>query len=400
MAVSFSAKTLLQSSLSRSAPSAVSLIQKRCESTDFVPAKPSGNLANLRRGTGGRSSFSGLVCTVFGATGFLGRYVVNQLGKIGSQVIVPYRGEPYFTRHLKLAGDLGQVLFMPFELRDEEAIRKCMKYSNVVINLIGCDWETKNFKFDEVNNEGARKLARIAKEQGIEKFIQFSSINSSPNPQSFYKKGGSRYLSSKYAGELAVREEFPEAIILKLADVYGQEDRFLRYYASAYRRSFKMVPLYKQGLETIKMPVHCTDVSKAAIKAILDPEGNGKTFEIVGPKAYVLNDLVEYFYKVMRYPHIRKTPVHPLFRMKVKWMSMMPSYPILTDDKLEREFVSDKITGNPGLADLGITPVNLEDRIHWELMPYRKYNYYEPKVGEFPDPDPPPNLGEPRPAFI
>ena len=44
------------------------------------------NLAAYRRGKGGRASFSGIVATVFGASGFLGRYVLNHLGKMGSQV--------------------------------------------------------------------------------------------------------------------------------------------------------------------------------------------------------------------------------------------------------------------------------------------------------------------------
>lgn len=73
---------------------------------------PSPKVATLKRGTGGRSSFNGTVATVFGASGFLGRALVNRLGKMGTQVVVPYRGDPSQVQPLKLAGDLGQILFM------------------------------------------------------------------------------------------------------------------------------------------------------------------------------------------------------------------------------------------------------------------------------------------------
>lgn len=78
---------------------------------------------------------------------------------------------------LKLCGDLGQVLFHPFHLRDEDSIRKCIKYSNVVINLIGRDWETKNFTYHEVHVEGARRLARLCKQANVEHFIHVSALN-------------------------------------------------------------------------------------------------------------------------------------------------------------------------------------------------------------------------------
>ena len=51
-----------------------------------VEVLPTTRLSDLPRGRGCRSSFSGQVVTVFGGTGFLGRYVVNRLGKTGSQV--------------------------------------------------------------------------------------------------------------------------------------------------------------------------------------------------------------------------------------------------------------------------------------------------------------------------
>lgn len=69
------------------------------------------SLASLKRGIGGRSSFNGLIVTVFGASGYLGRHIVTHLGRVGAQVIIPYRGDPYFIRDLKVMGDLGQILF-------------------------------------------------------------------------------------------------------------------------------------------------------------------------------------------------------------------------------------------------------------------------------------------------
>lgn len=118
------------------------------------------NLAALKRGTGGRSSFNGMVVTVFGATGFLGPMVGYKFGKIGSQLIFPYRGDFYPAMRLKPCGDLGQVLFHFYNLRDEKSIKEAMKYSNVVVNLVGRQFETRNFKFDDVHVAGARLIAK------------------------------------------------------------------------------------------------------------------------------------------------------------------------------------------------------------------------------------------------
>lgn len=129
---------------------------------------------------------------------------------------------------LRLCGDLGQILFLPYYLKDEETLDKAVRYSNVVVNLVGRDWETKNFKFDDVHVKGARAIARAAKKAGVERLIHFSALNAAEHPQPTVLPKGSQFLASKYRGEEAVLEEFPEATIFRPSDIYGQEDRFLR----------------------------------------------------------------------------------------------------------------------------------------------------------------------------
>jgi len=74
----------------------------------------------VKRGPGGRSSISGITATVFGCTGFLGRYIVNALAKTGSQVVCPYRCDDLDAQHLRTMGDLGQIIqYKEFNLRND-----------------------------------------------------------------------------------------------------------------------------------------------------------------------------------------------------------------------------------------------------------------------------------------
>lgn len=148
------------------------------------------------------------------------------------------------------------VFLKEADIRDPESIRKAVQHSNLVINCIGTNYETRNFSFNDVNVEGPRLIAKIARECGVEKLIHFSSLNASPQPQKIFQE--SRFLKTKYEGELAVREEFDDAVIIRPANIIGESDKFLFYYANEYRRGFKHIPLWRKGEMTIKMPVHVT----------------------------------------------------------------------------------------------------------------------------------------------
>ncbi|XP_012287273.1 NADH dehydrogenase [ubiquinone] 1 alpha subcomplex subunit 9, mitochondrial isoform X2 [Orussus abietinus] len=355
------------------------------------------NTAALKRGTGGRSSFNGSVCTVFGASGFLGRYVCNQLGKIGTQLIIPFRGDHYNVMQLKLCGDLGQVLYSPFHLCDEESILKAIKYSNVVVNLIGCDWETKNFKFNDVNVEGPARLARLAKQSGVERFIHVSCLNVTANEPPKFLKTGSRFLKSKLAGEEAVKKEFPEATIVRPSDIYGQEDKFLRQYGTKFRVHLRGIPLWEKGEKTEKQPVAVYDVAAGIAALVKDPNTAGKTYQFVGPKRYKLSELVDWFCGFLRYESkkygYRRLDIKrfPLFYLKLELCSALsPSYPagLLHWEGIEKEHISDVVLKDlPTLEDLGIQLTEMENQVPWEMKIYKIDGTYDADLGEF---DPPP----------
>ncbi|XP_022828922.1 NADH dehydrogenase [ubiquinone] 1 alpha subcomplex subunit 9, mitochondrial [Spodoptera litura] len=355
------------------------------------------NIAAYKRGTGGRCSFNGIVATVFGCTGFVGRYVCNKLGKTGTQMILPYRSDFYDAQRLKVAGDLGQVLFTPYDLRDEESIAKAVQYSNVVINLVGRDYETKNFKYKDVHIDGPRRLARISREMGVERFIHVSYLNASPKPKPLVMKTPSMYKVSKYWGECAVREEFPTATIIRASDIYGSEDRFLRTFASPTRINGQYMALYKNGLETVKQPVYVSDVAQGILNAIRDPDTRCQVYQAVGPKRYLLADLVDWFFALMRKDEkywgyqrydMKYDPI--LFPLKVKLVNLIsPSYPLggLHWEAIEKESTTDMVDDSlPTLEDLGVTLTKMEDQVPWELKPFRAYQYYIAKIGEFATP--------------
>lgn len=125
-------------------------------------------------------------------------------------------------------------------------------------------------------------IFRIARQAGVERFIHCSALNASPHPDPILLKNGSGFLKSKYHGELAVREEFPEATIFRPADILGQEDRFLRYYAHLWRRQIRFMPMWAKGEKTIKQPVYCSDIAQGIVNAIKDPDTAGKVYQAVG----------------------------------------------------------------------------------------------------------------------
>ncbi|KAG0460472.1 hypothetical protein HPP92_020367 [Vanilla planifolia] len=337
-----------------------------------VAVKGLGNL--VRKGTGGRSSVSGIVATVFGATGFLGRYVVQQLAKMGSQVLVPFRGSEDSPRHLKLMGDLGQIVPMKYNPRDEKSIKAVMAKANVVVNLIGRDYETRNFSFEEVNHAMAEHLALIAKEHGgIIRFIQVSCLGASASSPS-------RMLRTKAAGEESVLQAFPEATVLRPATLIGTEDRILNRWAQ-FVRKWTFLPLVAGGSTRIQ-PVYVVDVAAAIIASLKDDGSSmGKIYELGGPDIYTLHELAELMFDMVReWPRYVNVPFpvakaiaspREFFLNKVPFP--LPTPTIFNLEEINALTVDTVVSENAStFRDLGVAPHKLKGYPVEFLTCYRK----------------------------
>uniref|UniRef100_UPI001CB96EA8 NADH dehydrogenase [ubiquinone] 1 alpha subcomplex subunit 9, mitochondrial n=1 Tax=Erigeron canadensis TaxID=72917 RepID=UPI001CB96EA8 len=344
----------------------------------------------VRKGTGGRSSVSGIVATVFGATGFLGRYLVQELAKMGSQVLVPFRGSEDSPRHLKLMGDLGQIVPMKYNPRDENSIKAVMAKANVVINLIGREYDTRNYSFEEVNHHMAEQLAKLSKEHGgIMRFIQLSCLGAS-------KSSPSRMLQAKAAAEESILRELPEATILRPAVMLGTEDRILNPWAQ-FARKYNFLPLVNHGSTKIQ-PVYVADVASAVVATLKDDGSSmGKLYELGGPDIYTLRELAEIMYEVIReWPHyvnvpfpIAKAISTPRDILLNKVPFPLPSPSIFNLDMINA-LSSDKLVSEDALtfSDLGLVPHKVKGYPIEFLIQYRKGGpNYGSTVSERANPD-------------
>jgi len=323
----------------------------------------------MKYGAGGRNSFNGNVVTVFGGTGFLGRYVINRLAKVGTQIVVPYHGSEDDIRFIRLMGDLGQIVFMNYSINDYDSIVKTLSHSTAAVNLLGRDYSNRNFQMEDSLVFAAEKIAKASSESGVKRLVHVSHLNAN-------LESSSEFMQLKAKGEAAVKDIFPDVSVMRPAQAYGFEDKYLNKFA--YLSKLSVVPLVGGGWTTTKKPVYITDIAQAVVAASLDDALIGKTFELYGPEEYYLHDMIDYTMRIIR-KKWTSVPVPMQFCKLMGWIGEQSIFsPRLTRDLVEREFLSDLTSDDAyTFADIGIDPVNLNDAALSVLRRHRHYYHFD-----------------------
>ncbi|VDC20435.1 complex I NDUFA9 subunit family protein [Pseudogemmobacter humi] len=291
--------------------------------------------------------------TIYGGSGFVGRYVARRLARLGWRVRIAVRrpNEALFVRPYGVPGQVEPVLC---NIRNEASVRRAMAGADAVVNCVGTFRKGGRNNFDSVHVQGADHIARAAAAEGVAQLVHISALGADA-------EGPSLYARSKAAGEKAVLEAFPAAVILRPSVIFGTEDRFFNKFAGM-AQFMPVLPL--AGGKCRFQPVHVDDVALAAVKAVTGEAAPG-IYELGGPETATLAELLKRMMPVIRrrrlvlnLPSALMAPLAFGLDMAEAVSFGLISNNVITRDQLKmlrRDNVAGE--GAKGFADLGITPV-------------------------------------------
>ncbi|MEO1090002.1 MAG: complex I NDUFA9 subunit family protein [Pseudomonadota bacterium] len=303
------------------------------------------------------------VVTVFGGSGFLGRYVVRRLAAEGAQVRVVCR-YPQQALHLRTMGEIGQVVVMRGNVAAETDLASYVDGATAVINLVGILFQWGRQRFDAVQATAPGRMAAAAREAGATRFVHLSAIGADTSSDAAYAR-------TKAAGETAVLEEFAGATILRPSVVFGAEDDFFNRFAQMAGIS-PFLPLIGGG-QTRFQPVYVDDVAQAVMKALTDPDTRGQTYELGGPDVYTFKELLEYLVEVLGRKRLLLDVPTGLANVKARFFEYLPKPP-LTRDQIALLATDNVVSaGAKTFADLGIQPTPMQVVVPTYVQRYARH---------------------------
>ncbi len=290
------------------------------------------------------------VC-IFGGNGFLGRRLVRRLAAEGATLRIAVR-TPDRARSVFRAADLERVTVVRADVHDQASVAAAVAGVDAVVNVVSAYVEKPGATFESVHEQGARTLAQEAVAAGVARLVLVSGIGADPGSRS-------PYIRARGRGELAVRQAFPGATIVRPSAMFGSGDALFGTLADIVRL-LPVVPLIGGG-RTRLQPVYVEDVAEGIVRMLADRGTAGQTYELAGPSAYTLRELVGFALRLM---HKRRLLLHVPFavaEIQARLFEFLPSPP-LTTSQVDLLRVDNLASGAlPGFRDLDIRPKAVED---------------------------------------
>lgn len=285
------------------------------------------------------------VC-ILGGTGFVGRAIADHLTNRGVRVRVVTRSEPRAAA-LRVLPTVEILVANPY---DPAQLRASFEDMDAVINLVGILHEGGGRTFQASHVELPRKVMDACHANGVLHLLHMSALGASADAPSAYQR-------SKAAGEEAIRKSagVTPYTIFRPSVIFGEGDRFLGMFADLVR-VFPVIPL--AGARTRFQPIWVEDVARCFSQALGDARCFGQSYDLCGPKAYPLADLVRFVGSTLGHERRIWALPGPLASLQAFVLEHLPGK-VMTRDNL-RSMSVDNVCSQPFPAIFGFQPSPLE----------------------------------------
>lgn len=297
---------------------------------------------------------------VLGGNGFVGQYVVQCLAQAGYTVRVASR-RPDQGALLRPMGRVGQVAPFYASVLDDSTVACVVRGADVVVNLAAVLSSSSAQSLQAVNVEGAGRVARLAAEAGVARYVHMSALGASADAPSAYGR-------SRAAGEALVRQFRPDASLVRPSVIFGPEDKFFNLFGTL-ARYLPFMPVY--GATTRVQPVYVGDVAQAVAQLATTPELAGREWLLGGPDIMTMQDIAEFaLQQTQRDKPVMRVPL-ALARLQAAVLERLPGK-LLTRDQLLMLSQDNVVPPTEsGFEVLGIVPCSVAACVPFYLERYR-----------------------------
>ena len=226
---------------------------------------------------------------VFGASGFVGEYIIEELlnSNFSPYILLRYGSESKIKRY-------NECKIITGNIDNDTAIEQTMMNTEAVIYNIGIIREFKSspslsilthdeITFEKLHFERLKQCVDQAKKLNIKRFVLMSANG--------VKENGTGYQSTKYRAEKYLKDSGLDWTIFQPSLIFGNSEGKQEFCKQLKKDMLSLpfpAPLFHNGFSpfnagSFKMsPVHVTDVAKAFVKSLKEEKSIGKIFPLGG----------------------------------------------------------------------------------------------------------------------
>ncbi|KAA3612015.1 MAG: SDR family oxidoreductase [Calditrichaeota bacterium] len=217
---------------------------------------------------------------VAGATGYLGRYLIQELKKQGYWVRA-------LARNSKKLEDIKDLIDEVFEgeVTKPETLNKICDGIDAVISAVGITRQKDGLTYMDVDYQGNKNLLDLTVQNKVSKFIFISVLNAQ-------KMGHLKGIEAKLLFEEKLIESGLDYAVIRPTGFFSDMLEFLNMAKKG------RVSVFGSGENKIN-PIHGADLAEVCVNSL---KQNEKEINVGGPQIFTFNEIAELALKIQNKP--------------------------------------------------------------------------------------------------